>query len=473
VTAGTPRLGIELPRKAVHLGVGAFAVLLRWLTPGQAALCALAALLFNLLLLHRLTRSRLLREAERRRGFSWGIALYPAAVLALILVFRGRLELAAAVWGLLAFGDGMATVCGLLVGGPRLPWNRAKTWSGLVAFVLWGTAAAAFLMRWTQRAVPDAAAAGSALPDWVGGSFLAVAGGGPTTWLVLGCLTAAAAAAFAESLDTGVDDNVVVPMVGGATLWAATLVQGPRLAAAAETLGQQFAWGAAVNGILAVAAFAARGVGPSGAVWGWVLGTALYGFAGWRGFLMLLVFFVLGTATTRSGYARKAALGIAQDRGGRRGARNAFANVSAGLLFAFLAAATAYPAAMTVALAAAFSTATCDTVSSEIGQAYGRRHYLITTFRRVRAGTDGAVSLEGTLSGWLGALVVAAAAWGAGLVGAVGFAAVAAGGVAGATFESYLDALAGGRLRLDNELVNFLNTLVGGLVGAGLYAVLA
>lgn len=471
------RLGTELPRKAVHLGVGAFALLLRWLTPWQAALCALAALLFNVLLLHRLTRRTLLRDAERARGFSWGIALYPAAVLALILVFRHRLELAAGVWGLLAFGDGMATVCGLLVGGPKLPWNRQKSWSGLAGFILWGTAASVFLIRWTQQAVPDAVARGSEIPTWVGDSFLVGRGFlSPSLdlCLVLGCLAAATAAAFAESLDSGIDDNILVPLAGGATLWIAALTEGPGwLFLETDKLGPQFAWGALVNAVLALAALAARGVGRSGAIWGWVLGTALYGLAGWRGFLMLLVFFVLGTATTKCGFAKKAALGIAQERGGRRGARNAFANVSAGLLFAFLALTTDHPAMMTVAMVAAFATATCDTVSSEIGQAYGRRHYLITTFRRVRPGTDGAISLEGTVSGWIGAALLAVVARGVGLIDLPGLLAVVAGAVGGATFESYLDALSRGRLRLDNELVNFLNTLVGALIGAGLYAVLS
>jgi uncharacterized protein (TIGR00297 family) len=370
----------------------------------------------------------------------------------------------------------MATLCGLLVGGPRLPWNRVKSWAGLAAFVLWGTAASAFLIRWTQQAVFDAEGRGAAFPDWVGGSFLDGVGphfAGSGLLLVLGCLAAATAAAFAESLDAGIDDNILVPLAGGATLWSATLVEPSRLAAATATLGPQFAWGALVNGVLALAAFAAKGVGRSGALWGWVLGTLLFGLAGWRGFLMLLVFFVLGTATTKCGYARKAALGIAQDRGGRRGARNAFANVSAGLIFAFLAVSTGHPALMTVAMVAAFATATCDTVSSEIGQAYGRRHYLITTFRRVRPGTDGAVSLEGTLSGWIGAAVVAVVAREIGLIDLPAVAAVVIGAVAGATFESYLDALSRGRLRLDNELVNFLNTLVGALVGAALYAVLS
>ena len=49
-------------------------------------------------------------------------------------------------------------------------------------------------------------------------------------------------------------------------------------------------------------------------------------------------------------------------------------------------------------------------------------------------------------------------------------AAPSVGAVAGATFESYVDALAGERLRLDNELLNFLNTAVGGLVAAALFA---
>jgi uncharacterized protein (TIGR00297 family) len=424
-----------------------------------------------------LTRRSLLRDGERARGFSWGIALYPATVLTLILVFHRRLELAAAVWGLLAFGDGMATLGGLLVGGPRLPWNRRKSWAGLAAFILFGTAASAFLIRWTQRAFLDAIVRGAETPDWVGGSFLWTAGDPSlpfNLFLILGCLVGATAAALAESLDSGIDDNILVPLAGGATLWITSLVEQPWWwALDSAQLGSQFALGAAVNGLLALAALAAGGVGRSGALWGWVLGTALYGLAGWRGFLMLLIFFVLGTGTTKCGYAKKAALGIAQERGGRRGARNAFANVSAGLIFAFLALSTDYQAVMTVAMVAAFATATCDTVSSEIGQAYGRRHYLITTLRGVRPGTDGAVSVEGTVSGWLGAALVALPAWGVGLIDPPGLVAVVVGAVAGTTFESYLDAWGRGRLRLDNELVNFLNTLVGGMAGAGLYALLA
>ncbi len=445
-------IGSELLRKVVHVGMGGFALALRWLTPMQAAACALTAVLFNLFLLHRITGRSLLRTSEKEKGFSLGIALYPAMVLILILVFYRRLELAAAVWGLLAFGDGMATVAGITLGGPKLPWNREKSWAGLISFVLWGTAASAFLIRWVQHG----AVAGQ--NDNVGMSFPA----GPGL-LLAGCFAAALAAAMAESVRTGIDDNILVPLAGGLTLFAATLVDPAVLAGSWPGVAEALLWGALINAVLAVAAYAAKGVGLSGAVWGWVLGTLLYGFGGYRSFLMLLLFFILGTACTRAGYGRKAALGIAQEKGGRRGARNAFANMSAGVLFAFLAASTPYGGAFFLAVVAAFATAASDTVASEIGQAYGRRHFLVTGFRRVPAGTDGAVSLEGTLAGIAASLVLGTVAFWTGLISPAGIAVVVAAAFVGTTLESYLGAAFEQAKQIDNELVNFTNTVAGGL----------
>jgi len=476
--AGRRSLGSELLRKVVHVGMGGFALLLRWLAPWQAALCALAAVAFNLFALHRLTRRRLLRAGEAQSGFSWGIALYPAVVLAVIVVFQRRMELAAAVWGLLAFGDGMATVTGVLVGGRRLPWNREKSWAGFIAFVLYGTAAAAFLIRWTQQAVLDSALRGAAGESQlhVGTSFLAVRAAdsivSDPVYLLLGCLVAALAAAFAESLDSGIDDNFLVPLVGGSVLFAATLVEPSRLVDAAGTLGTNLLSGAAINAVLALVALAARGVGRSGALWGWALGTTLFAFGGWRGFLMLFSFFVLGTAATRLGHSRKAALGIAQERGGRRGAGNAFANTGAGVLFAVMSVATPHPELFTIALVAAFATAACDTVSSEIGQAYGKRHFLVTSLRRVRAGTEGAVSLEGTLAGIIAAAVLGVAAWSIGLIDTMGAIIVTVAAFVGTTVESYIGAVAERFGGIDNEAINFANTVLGALTAGALFVIL-
>ncbi|CAN0554328.1 unnamed protein product, partial [Ectocarpus sp. 8 AP-2014] len=39
-------------------------------------------------------------------------------------------------------------------------------------------------------------------------------------------------------------------------------------------------------------------------------------------------------------------------------------------------------------------------------QAYGKHTFLITTFKPVAAGTEGAVSLEGTLAGVVGSIII-------------------------------------------------------------------
>ena len=456
----TTDLRAELPRKAVHIAMGLFALALRWLTPTAAIACAAAALLFNLFALHRLTRKTLLRPGEKERGTSRGIVIYPAAVLALLLIFHDRLELAAACWGLIAFGDGMASVAGLSVGGPKLPWNKDKSWAGLLAFIAWGTAASAFLLRWVQLGALDGPR------DWVGAAFL------DRTALIAACAAAALIAGLVESLDTGLDDNLTVPAAGAAVLYAATLIDPHLIAQNAKPIVLNLIVGAAVNAGLAIAALAARSVSPSGAITGTLLGMLLYAFSGWRGFSMLLVFFVLGTAATKLGYGKKEALGIAQEKGGRRGARNAIANTAAGVAFAFLMVATPHHAAFALALVAAFATAAADTVSSEVGQAYGRTTYLITSFRRVPPGTEGAVSLEGTLAGIAASAILAGTATAIGLIPPSGIAVVVAAAFIGTTLESYLGATLSTAKAMDNEVANFLNTVAGGLAAIGMWSVL-
>ncbi|CAN0409503.1 unnamed protein product, partial [Ectocarpus sp. 13 AM-2016] len=49
-------------------------------------------------------------------------------------------------------------------------------------------------------------------------------------------------------------------------------------------------------------------------------------------------------------------------------------------------------------------------------QAYGKHTFLITTFKPVPAGTEGAVSLEGTLAGVVGSVIISGFAAAAGVV---------------------------------------------------------
>ena len=123
-----------------------------------------------------------------------------------------------------------------------------------------------------------------------------------------------------------------------------------------------------------------------------------------------------------------------------------------------------------LAFAGAFATAAADTASSEIGQLLGRRTYLVTTFRPVPRGTEGAVSLEGTLAGIFASLVIAALGAALGLFSWKGVPVVVFAAFVGTTFESVVGAALEKRQLLDNEALNFLNTLVGALVAAAFAA---
>jgi uncharacterized protein (TIGR00297 family) len=163
----------------------------------------------------------------------------------------------------------------------------------------------------------------------------------------------------------------------------------------------------------------------------------------------LIVLFVLTFVATRLGRARKERRGLAEARTGRR-ASQIVANLGVATL---CAAAGWYPGCI-----AALAEAAADTVSSEIGQAFGGRAWLITTLRRVPAGRDGGMSLLGSAAGvFAAALVVAVGA----MHHALGSASevVFAAACLGLLFDSVLGATIEERGWVGNDLVNFSSTL--------------
>ena len=146
----------------------------------------------------------------------------------------------------------------------------------------------------------------------------------------------------------------------------------------------------------------------SGVIAGFLVGFAIYAFLDWRGYLLLLAFFVIGSAATKLGYRKKAAAKLAQEKGGRRGSPPRPRQRRGRHRLRPVRRRDRHPVLFALAFAGAFATAAADTASCEIGQLLGRRTFLITTFRPVPRGTEGAVSLEGTLAGILASLVIAA-----------------------------------------------------------------
>jgi dolichol kinase len=132
----------------------------------------------------------------RRGEKSWGTSVisYGIITTTLLMALPAQPELGLVVTIVIAFGDGSATLAGLIFGGPRLPWNRAKSWVGLAAF-LGISIPIATLVYWGE------ARPGVALP------------------VALACVAPAAlAAALAESFPSRINDNIRVGITAAVTI---------------------------------------------------------------------------------------------------------------------------------------------------------------------------------------------------------------------------------------------------------------
>ena len=221
-----------------------------------------------------------------------------------------------------------------------------------------------------------------------------------------------------------------------------------------------------LTAILVTAAFAAVAyalgmISHSGAVGGLLVGTTIYASLGPSGFTVLALFVIGGFLLTRLGYRSKQRTCTAQEHGGRRGARNALANCAVATFCAILAAATGSEP-LTAAFVASISAAFADTAESEIGQLFSRTPRLISTLRKVPPGTDGAVSLPGTIAGVGAAGLTAALGLALGMLAAPWPALlVAVSAFLGTLADSLIGALSP---RAGNELTNVLCTLVAAML---------
>ena len=426
-------------RQILHMSIGVFALLLRFLPWWVAAIVAGCAVGFNAYVLRRLAGHVLYRPSERSRRFPPGILFYPIAVVLLILMFPDRPDIAAAAWGVMAFGDGAATLVGRRAGGRRIPWNQEKSIAGSLAFVVAGGAAGVFLAWWCRPAVTP--------PPYQWFSFLAP-------------LLAVTVAAAVETLPVRLDDNISVPASAAGVLWAVSLISEDLLAGVPALLAVRLPWAIAANVAVALLGYRARTVSASGAVTGIVIGVVIFVCAGWQGWLLLLTTFAFAAISSRLGMRRKSVLGIGEPREGRRGAGNAIANTGVAAIAALLAVLTYAHDTALIAFVAALTAGGSDTVASEIGKAWGRRTYLITGLKAVPPGTSGALSLEGTAAGLAGAAALAGLGVVLNLVPGWTFAAIIGGAVAGSVAESVMGATLEAPGIVNNDVLNWLNTAI-------------
>ncbi len=221
---------------------------------------------------------------------------------------------------------------------------------------------------------------------------------------------------------------------------------------------QRWAVASAITLSFAVVARVLRGVNLSGAWAGGLACFLLFAVVGPGAFAALVALFLMTWLSTRLGYRTKHQLGIAERREGRNGWQIS-ANLGVAALSAVAFGITGNGAWLT-ALVAALAEAATDTVASEIGQTLSNTAFLITTWETVPAGTDGGITLAGTLSGVAAGVTIAAIATFSGLVPHAQFWIPAASGVFGMLGDSFLGAALQRRGRMSNETVNSCGTLL-------------
>jgi uncharacterized protein (TIGR00297 family) len=170
-----------------------------------------------------------------------------------------------------------------------------------------------------------------------------------------------------------------------------------------------------INGIIAGIAYYTKVVQKSGIIGGLIVGTLIYYFLGYQGFVILFTMFILGTLATKVGFKTKQSLGIAESDEGARGLKNVISKCLPSVIFAMIAWIADISGAelsgfffksMILGFIASFATGAFDTVSSEIGQVYGKHPFTLIPPKRVKPGTEGAISVVGSLAGLIAAIIV-------------------------------------------------------------------
>ena len=191
-----------------------------------------------------------------------------------------------------------------------------------------------------------------------------------------------------------------------------------------------------------------------------IMGIVIIFSAGANWLLLIILFLVMSLLATK--YSKKYKLSLGEFEG-RRTSKNVISN---GVVACFMAAFGGYYLPFVGGFIGAIATATADTLASEIG-VLDSHPRLISNFQKVDPGTNGAISVLGTLSGIGGAAIIGIAAYLLGIV-ANPFSAILVSVISG-TVGCFADSILGALLEnngfLTNEHVNLIATIVGAIVG--------
>ncbi len=271
--------------------------------------------------------------------------------------------------------------------------------------------------------------------------------------------------------------------------------------------------GLGLSVLIAGLAYWRGSLAPSGAFGAVVVGTLIFGLGGWVWGVLLAIFFVTSSALSHYKEREKATVAEKFEKGHRRDLGQVLANGGLGAVIAILSAVVPESAVSGdfwfFLFIGVMATVTADTWATELGTLSQTPPRLITSGRVVEVGSSGGVSALGTSVSLIGGGMIGLAAGGLGAIAGLVPGTVttvlavtligALGGLAGSLTDSLLGATVqqiyycdvcmketerrihrcGHETRqlrgwswMNNDLVNLISSLAGGLVAAGLGALL-
>jgi uncharacterized protein (TIGR00297 family) len=456
-------------KQSIYISLGLIALLFPFFKTSYFTLAFLAAgLLFSIITPQSPIFSSLARESDIKAGKLLGLIqlFFTMAILFMIsLVAKFPLFIVGAAFAITTFGDGVADIINIIDKSKQVGKNDVKLYSAKssVIFLISGSASALL--------------AGI----WISVFTLQVPLGMLFFLAIIGAITGA----LLESI-ISTENNIIIPFGSAMVMWlfymfgynveTVYLMQALVFSFLLGYLAYRFR----IADISAMLSATLLGVVI-------IISTSIDGrndmalepltfLSNARLFFILLAFFFLGSLFTHYKYSYKLAHGVAEKKGGVRGYKNVFSNSLAALSLAI--AYGVFPDHRPLILSAylgSIATACGDTLASEIGETYRGEPRMITTFKKVKTGTDGAVSSMGECAAFFGASVISLLAvllipdirYDSSIVIAV--IAVTAGGFIGTNIDSALGATLQQKGYLSNNGVNLCATISGAVISGILY----
>ncbi len=451
----------EMSRKFVHILVGVFVLTSPFLFSSNLPPIILAIIFIAVNAVA--VRSATFKGMHTTERKTYGTVYFPIAYLLLCLFWWERPITFQVALLLLTFADTAAAMVGEKSRSPekfRL-WRDEKTTQGSLVMAL----TSALLVG-----------LGTVL-------FRNLAGMDPLELQVLLplCLLVAATATIAEAISNSGSDNLSVP------IFAAIMYDLYLSVAQNDEIMKLLLW-ILFSFALAQVAYRLRALSTDGALGAFVLGVFVFGIGGWKFVLPMGIFFLVSSLLSRFGKERKQIHQLAIGKGSQRDVVQVYANGGVPMLLAtwwFYAPSEI----LYVAFLASVAAAAADTWATEIGFYSKKDPRNCITFRRMKPGASGGVTLLGTVGALLGAGLIALSGrflmldtFALTLVVAAGFTANCFDSVLGATVQAkYIcgrcnkkvevahhcdtdTGLVSGSGLINNDAVNLLCTLMGGAI---------